>query len=299
LQSRNEVRAPFRRCITRGGLLETVARAGILARARRIGFESGNVTVAQSGNLRRLFRGKILLPLAELVENLSLIKDSGEIRSIAKAAAISDAVFGEILPSIRPGIREYEIAARISYLQRCAGAGGDAFEVIVASGERAALPHARATARKIRKGDPVVLDFGCTVDGYCSDLTRTVVVGQASRRMRDVYGAVLDAQSEAIAGARAGMTGAALDHIARSRIEEAGFRKFFIHSLGHGLGLSVHCRPRISSLSRERLRDGMVVTIEPGVYVPGWGGVRIEDDVVLRAGTCRVLTASPRELLIL
>jgi len=299
LQSRDEVRPPFRRLITRSGLLETIARAGLLDRHRRVGFESGHVTVAQHRNLRRLFPGASLRPLAELVENLTAVKDSSEIRSMAKAAAITDAAFAEILSEIRPGVREREIAARISYLQRCAGAGGDAFDVIVASGPRAALPHARATARKIRVGDLVILDFGCTVDGYCSDLTRTVAVGRASRRAREVHRAVLEAQSAGIAGARAGISAAVLDRIARVRIEEAGYGPYFNHSLGHGLGLSLHARPRISSLSMERLREGMVVTIEPGIYIPGWGGVRIEDDIVIRAGACRVLTHSPRELIIL
>jgi Xaa-Pro aminopeptidase len=299
IQSRGEVRPPFRRLITRGGLLETVARAGLLPRGSQVGFESGHVSVAQHRNLRRLLPGRTLRPLAELVENLTALKDAREVRCIAKAAAISDGVFSQIVAEIRPGMREREIAARISYLQRCAGSDGDAFDPIVASGERAALPHARASARKLRRGDLVILDFGCTVDGYCSDLTRTVAIGRASRRAREVHRAVRDAQAAAIEGARDGVRAAELDRLARARIEEAGFGAGFNHSLGHGLGLSLHARPRVSSLSKERLRQGMVLTIEPGVYIPGWGGVRIEDDVLIRAGACRVLTASPRELLVL
>jgi Xaa-Pro aminopeptidase len=299
LQSRTEVGPRFRRLITKSGLYETLSRSRLLPRKGRIGFEANQVTFVQYRTLRRLFPGSTLQPLAELVENLTLIKDPEEIASVRAAARITDHAFRDVLEFVRPGVREREIAARLSFLQKIAGAGGDAFDPIVASGERAALPHARATGKRIRTGEPIVMDFGCTVNGYSSDLTRTVFVGKASRKSRDVYAAVLEAQEEALATARDGITARELDAVARGAIDRAGYGRYFVHSLGHGLGLHIHERPRISALSGERLTSGMVVTVEPGIYIPGWGGVRIEDDVVLRDNGCDRLTSAPKELLVL
>jgi Xaa-Pro aminopeptidase len=299
LQSRAEVGTRFRRLITRTGLLETIAHARLLPRRGRTGFEAHQVTVAQHRALKRLFPGYLFQPLAEIIENLSQVKDADEVANIKAAARISDRAFLDVLPFIRPGAREREIAARISFLQKVGGAEGDAFDPIVASGERSALPHARASDRRIRRGDMVVLDFGCTVNGYRSDVTRTVAVGKASRQLREVYRTVLEAQEGALAAARDGITARALDAVARGIIETAGYGRHFIHSLGHGLGLHIHERPRISALSRETLKAGMVITVEPGIYLPGWGGVRIEDDVVLTTGGCKRLTFASKELLVL
>jgi Xaa-Pro aminopeptidase len=299
LQSRAEVASLYRRLIARAGLFEALAQSRFLGRAGRIGFEANDLSYSQYRVLKRLFPEAALQPLSELIENLMLLKEPGEIASIRTAARISDRVFRDVLQVLRPGLRERELAAEISYLQKKAGADGDAFDVIVASGERAALPHARASEKRIRTGEPVVMDFGCTVNGYCCDITRTVFVGKASRRARDVYRAVLEAQERAVAAARGGMTARELDAVARTAIEQAGYGPHFNHSLGHGLGLRIHERPRISYLSSERLKSGMVVTIEPGIYLPGWGGVRIEDDVVLRDDGCDRLTAATKELLVL
>jgi Xaa-Pro aminopeptidase len=297
LQSRTEVEG-FRRTIAKTSLLEEVAGTRMLLRARRVGIETGSMSIAQYRNLRKLFHGMTFVPADDIVEDIATVKDAEEVGNIRRAAAISDAVFAEILDFIRPGARERDIAAEISYRQKRHGAEQDAFEPIVASGERGALPHAGATARKLRYGDMVTLDFGCSHRGYHSDLTRTVSVGKVSRRNRELYNVVLGAQLEAIKAARGGMLARDLDSVARSFIAGHGYGRFFLHSLGHGLGLEIHEGPRISARSRDRLAAGNVITIEPGVYIRGVGGVRIEDDVLVKSDGCEVLTKAPKELMI-
>jgi Xaa-Pro aminopeptidase len=244
-------------------------------------------------------RRTVLVPSRGLVEELTVVKDPYELECIRQAVAVTDQVFQEILPEIRPGVSELEIAAEISYRHRRHGAEGDAFEPIVASGSRGASPHARASTRRIRTGEFVTLDFGCKVDGYCSDLTRTVALGRIARTLRAAYAAVLAAQREAIDAAHAGMIASELDAVARSRLAADGYARYFTHSLGHGVGLRIHEQPRVSRLSSERLQVSSVITIEPGIYIPGCCGVRIEDDVVLTSSGCTVLTNTPKELLIL
>jgi Xaa-Pro aminopeptidase len=207
-------------------------------------------------------------------------------------------VFGKIKRLIRPGVTELDIAAEISYLHRQLGGERDAFEPIVASGRRSALPHARATGKRIKHGDLVILDFGCSVNGYHSDITRTMVVGRASGEARRMHAAVLSASDEAIKSARAGMPAKELDRVARKEITGAGMAKYFVHALGHGLGIQVHERPRISALSKDILKAGNVVTIEPGVYIPSVGGVRIEDDVLITKSGCEVLSHTSKELFV-
>ncbi|HTY58680.1 MAG TPA: Xaa-Pro peptidase family protein [Bacteroidota bacterium] len=298
LQSGAEVRG-FRRIIGRRGLLEDAAASQTLRACRTAGFESDTMTYAQYRSLRRLFPGVAFRPATGIVESLSLVKDPGEIACIEQAAAIADRVFSEVLASIRPGVTELDVASEISYLNRRRGGESDAFDVIVASGPRGALPHARPTARKLRKGEFVLLDFGSRVRGYNSDLTRTVALGRVPRRLREAYSAVLEANEAASAAARAGMTARALDAVARTCLRRRGFGRYFVHSLGHGLGLRVHERPHVSPLSREVLERGSVITIEPGVYIPGAGGVRIEDDLLLGRSGCRLLTRSRRDLIVL
>jgi len=298
LQSSREVKR-LRRVIGRAGLLEDAAAARALAGCRDAAFESDALTYAQYRALKRLFPRVAFHPVAGLVEELSLVKDGGEIDAIASAALVADRVFHDLLRSVRPGATELDIAAEITWLTRRRGGEADAFDAIVASGPNGALPHARPGPRKIRKGDFVVLDFGAVVGGYCSDLTRTVCVGAANRRMRTAYDAVLEAHGAALAAARGDMAASALDGAARRSLRARGFGRYFTHSLGHGLGLRIHERPRVSPTSGETLRAGSVITIEPGVYLPGTGGVRIEDDILLEASGCRLLTKSPRALIIL
>lgn len=298
LQSAREVKK-FRRIIGSRGLPEDAAAARTLRGCRTAGFESDSLTYAQYRSLRKLFPRVRFRPTSGMVASLALVKDRQEVAFIERAAAISDRVFRDILKSLRPGVTELEIAAEISWLNRRRGAESDAFDVIVASGPRGALPHARPTARKMRKGEFILLDFGSTICGYSSDLTRTVALGRPPGKLLDAYRAVLEANETATASARGGMTARGLDAVARGCIRRRGFGRYFVHSLGHGLGLSVHERPRVSALSREVLRAGSVITIEPGIYIPGTGGVRIEDDVLLGDKGCRVLTRSPRELIVI
>lgn len=297
LQSETEV-AGFKRNVTARGLFEGAARHGMLRGVAKVGFESHHITYAQYRQLKKLFPSVSLQPTADFIEQIAAVKDAEEVKTIRKAVTISDRVFAEILKNLRAGVRELDIAAEIAYLHRRFGAEKDAFEAIVASGVRGCLPHARASAKKIRRGEMVTLDFGCTVDGYNSDITRTVAVGSISRQKRRMYDLVLDAQREAIAAARGGMAAKDLDAVARKRIRTGGFGRYFIHSLGHGLGLHVHERPRVSSSSKDQLQAGSVITIEPGVYIPDVGGVRIEDDVLLTERGCEVLNRAPKELMI-
>jgi Xaa-Pro aminopeptidase len=297
LQAKKEVRNCTRIVITKIGLLEEASKQFLLHK-QKVGFESQQVTYANYRGLRKLFPASSFVSTSNVVEDVMLVKDEREIETMRRAARISDRAFLQIIKMMRPDVRELELAAEISYLQKMFGAERDAFEIIVASGERSALPHARASDKKIQAGEMVTLDFGCVVSGYNSDLTRTIAVGRVSQQMKRVYAAVLDAQQYAIASVRAGMAAKDLDALARKRIVKHGFGKFFNHSLGHGIGLSVHERPKVSALSKEELQAGSVITIEPGVYLPNIGGVRIEDDVAVRENGCEVLNEAPKELVV-
>jgi Xaa-Pro aminopeptidase len=297
-QSRCLPRNIIRRTVL-GSLLEGVARLGFLKGCHSLGIEEDSITLERFRQMRRAFSGVSLCDTYAAIECLASVKEKVEIAALSKAAEISDAVFKEIVPLIRPGVTEVDIADEITCRQRNHGAEKDAFDPIVAAGDRSAQPHARATACKIRRGDSVVMDFGCTVQGYGSDLTRTVVVGLASARFRAMYETVLRAREEAVGKVREGVEARVVDAAARTVITRRGFGRYFVHSLGHGLGLSVHERPRLSPTSADILQDGNVLTIEPGIYIPGYCGVRIEDDIVVRRTGCTLLTKSPRELVIL
>jgi Xaa-Pro aminopeptidase len=235
-------------------------------------------------------------PTAELVETLRERKDPEEVAAIRRAGRMATDALGELLPQLRPGLTELQVAGLLERALREAGSEGFPFPTIVASGPRSALPHARSSSRTVAAGDLLLLDFGAQADGYCSDITRTVVVGGAGEREREVHAVVREAQARALAGVRAGQRGRDADALARDYIEQRGYGDRFQHSLGHGLGLEVHEAPRLSRQAETALPEGAVVTIEPGVYEPGWGGVRIEDDVHLGADGTEVLTHFTREL---
>jgi Xaa-Pro aminopeptidase len=285
--------------ITTDTLFNEMHRRKLLRPGARVGFDGNSLAFASYRTLQKKFQGVRFLPKADVLETIAVVKDEGEIKKIKHSVAITDRVFKEILDILRPGIREIDVAAEISYRQRKHGAEADAFETIVASGARGALPHGRASAKKIKRGELVTLDFGCIADGYHSDLTRTVAVGKPSAEARKVYQTVLDAQRRAIDAARSGIIAKDLDAVARSYITEKGYGRYFTHSLGHGLGLQIHESPKISSQNATRIERGFVVTIEPGIYIPRSLGVRIEDDVVIRDEGCDVLNHAPKELLIL
>lgn len=236
-------------------------------------------------------------PARDLVEALRERKDSGEVALIEIAARMATDALGATLPQIRAGQTETAIAGILEKALRDAGSEGFPFPTIVASGPRSALPHARSSSRMVESGDFLLIDFGAIHDGYCSDITRTVVVGKASPDQRRVYDAVRESQEKACVEVRAGMRGSEADAIARDYLKSAGLAEGFGHSLGHGIGLEVHEGPRLASSADAILPLDAVVTVEPGVYRAGWGGVRIEDDVLLGATGPRRLTDFPRELL--
>ncbi len=297
-QSKAEIDG-FELHVTQKGLVEEAGKLRHLKGKSRVGFESAHTSVEAHSKMRNVLAGSKLVPTKSVIENISAVKDESEIQSITRAIRITEKVFQKLLHLLKPGMTEQDVAAEIGYWHRRYGADGDAFEPIVASGARGALPHGRPSAKKIRRGEMVTLDFGCRLGGYHSDLTRTVAVGPPSPRARKIYLLVLEAQCKAIGAARAGFKASALDRIARNVISRQGFGSYFSHSLGHGLGIEIHEQLRLSAQSKESLRAGNVVTIEPGIYIPGFGGVRIEDDIVIRDGGCEVLTVAPKELIIL
>jgi Xaa-Pro aminopeptidase len=213
------------------------------------------------------------------------------------AALLISSVFDHVLKMVRPGIMELDLAAEMDYRMRKLGAEGPSFETIVASGPRAALPHARPTSRRLRRNELVVLDAGAILTGYCSDMTRTVFLGRAPGHIRQWYKAVREAQKAACEATAAGVQAGVPDAAARRVLESYRLGKYFVHSTGHGLGLEVHEAPRLAKGQKARIEPGMVVTIEPGVYVPGIGGIRIEDDLAVHADATEILTTTSRELL--
>ena len=224
-------------------------------------------------------------------------KDAAELAVMRRAAVLVGEVFESVLKLIKPGVRENEISAEIEYQMRKGGASGPSFETIVASGPRAALPHARPTGKRLRKNELVVLDLGVILGHYCSDMTRTVHLGRASQRVQGWYRAVQEAQEAGVAAVKAGVTCGDVDAAARGVLKRHGLETWFVHSTGHGLGLEVHEEPRIARDQATRLEPGNVITIEPGVYVEGVGGIRIEDDVAVRPGGREVLTRVKRDLI--
>ncbi|MFZ5590808.1 MAG: M24 family metallopeptidase [Bacillota bacterium] len=265
---------------------------------RNIGFEAHHVTFQQHELMQQKVPQVNWRPVTDLVETLRLYKDREEIRLIRESVALADAAFAEILPAIRPGVSERELAWRVEAFLRQQGASGVAFPFIFASGPRGAMPHGVASERVLQEGDLLTMDFGAVVNQYCSDMTRTVAVGYCDDRQREIYQVVLVAQQAAVAAIKPGVKASDVDAAARRVIKEAGFGDYFGHGTGHGVGLAVHEAPRLSWNSEQVLQAGMVVTVEPGIYLPGWGGVRIEDMVLVTENGHEVLTASPKQLLV-
>ncbi len=268
-----------------------------------VGFEAHAVTVSEHAEWERAAAAlppaarPRLLPAPPLVEELRLVKEPGEIAALERAAALTDACLEHAVALAVPGATEREIARAIQRYAMEHGADGLSFDSIVASGAHAARPHARPRDVPLARGEPLVLDLGATVDGYCSDLTRTVVVGgpeAAGETFRRVYSAVREAQARALEGIEAGMTGAQAHEIAAAAIAEAGYGERFGHGLGHGVGLQVHESPRLRPHSTHLLADGQVMTVEPGIYLPGWGGVRIEDMCAMEEGRLRPLSQAAK-----
>lgn len=264
---------------------------------QRIGFEAEDVSFATHRRLKdAVAEARVeLVPTDGLVEQLRAIKDDAELGHIQRAIALADAAFEHVAAGMRPSMTERQVAWELERFIRENGGEGVSFELIVAAGPNGAKPHHHPTDRPIGRGEPVVMDLGAIAGGYCSDLTRTVCMGEPDSTFEKIYDIVLGAQLAAIATVGVGMTGEQADGLARKVILEAGYGDNFGHGLGHGVGLEIHEHPRLGKASSDVLKDGMVVTIEPGIYLTGWGGVRIEDMVVLENGRARVLTRAPKD----
>jgi Xaa-Pro aminopeptidase len=282
----------------KGSLFESTGEFLAAHKAKNVGFEATQLSVSQYGALRKATgRSCKWKPAAGLVASLRMHKDVQELAVMRRAAVLAGRVMEEAVPLLKGGVREFEVAAEIEYQMRKRGASGPAFETIVAFGERAALPHARPTAKRLKKNEFVVLDLGVILAHYCSDITRTFYYGKAPARARQWYKAVQDAQVAAIAAVKNGVLCGDVDAAARQVLESQGLGKYFVHSTGHGLGLEVHEDPRIARGQKKRLEAGNVVTIEPGIYIEGVGGIRIEDDVAVHNDRIEVLTRFTRDLI--
>ncbi len=267
---------------------------------RRLGFEAGHVTVAQWEVFQKLAPDIEWVAAMDIVETLRRVKDAGEVEAIRRAIAVAEAAFESVKPLLQPGTREQDFALELEFAMRRGGAEGVAFDTIVASGALGAHPHHHAGPRPLTAGDFVTVDWGATVDGYNSDLTRTYAIGRADEKQREVYAVVLEAQQRAIAAIRPGRTGKEIDAIARDFITERGYGDAFGHGLGHSLGRSVHDGPGFSPRADTLvLQPGMVLTVEPGIYLENWGGVRVEEDILVRESGCEILTHLPNALEVL
>ncbi|MEA4882322.1 MAG: Xaa-Pro peptidase family protein [Clostridia bacterium] len=276
-------------------LKELAAKHGV----HRLGFEKSSVTFGFHEKLVNAGLEAQLIPTVGIVEDLRYVKDDYEIELIAKAARIADEAFGYILEIVKVGIEEKEIEVELDYFMRRAGASAVGFPTIIASGPRSSLPHAVPSRRKIEYGDFITMDFGALYGGYRSDMTRTVVMGRANDTQKQIYEIVRNAQEEGLLHVSAGVKGTDPDRSARDVIIAAGFGDFFGHGLGHGVGLEIHEEPFMSPKCDKTLAAGNVITVEPGLYLPKWGGVRIEDTVVVKEDGCEPLTLSPKELIVL
>jgi len=297
VQAREETHAASVRIVK--GSPSTAAISSVARKRHTVGIEADHVTVSQRASLAKGASNARLKALCGLVERGRMIKQPDEVMQLKAAVMLASGVFEVLLHGIKPGIAESHVAAELEYVARRSGAQGMSFETIVASGPRSAMPHGVASEQAIPAQGFVVLDYGVILAGYCSDMTRTVHVGPPGRKQRDLYQAVLDAQLAAIDVVRPGVQAGKVDQAARKVLRKAGFDSYFTHSTGHGVGLEIHEPPRLGKGQTELLQAGMVITIEPGAYIPGLGGVRIEDMVLVTETGCQVLTPTSKELIIL
>jgi len=294
-QARHEVRG-FQILISRQDPRQQLANLLKQKGLEKLGFEDEEVSVAMWRQLKHLFPALKGHAATGAVELARAEKTVDEITKIKHAAAITTRAYQSVLKKIKPGLSERELAFELEKQMMIAGSEASAFPVIVASGPNSALPHASPSERRLRVGDLLVMDFGSRYQGYNADLTRTVVIGKASGRQKEVYKTVKNAQKAAQKDIISGQFISQCDKNARRVFKQAGWLKYFVHSLGHGIGLEVHEYPRVSYLSQEKFKTGMVVTCEPGLYFPGWGGVRIEDDVLVSETSASWLSNSAEEL---
>lgn len=265
--------------------------------AEKVGFEDQYLLYSSYSRLQEACKGKLTTPLGDSLDLLRSVKTEQELEYMAKAEEIGDMAFSHMLEVLKPGMTEMETAAELEYFMKTHGAENLSFETIIASGVNSAMPHAMPSHKKIEKGDFVTMDFGCVYNGYCSDMTRTVVIGKANEKQKEIYGIVLEAQLAGLDVCRSGVRGCDVDKVSRDIITKAGYGDYFGHGLGHSVGLYIHEEPRLSKTCETVLQPNMIQTVEPGIYLPGFGGVRIEDMVVVTEGKCRNLAHSPKELI--
>lgn len=293
IQAAEETKCTVR--VVQGSLLPSVAKS--LARGR-LGFEAAHLTFDAYRTLRAHLPPKVAAISVEgVVEEHRMVKSDAEIESMRRSAALAGKAFVQMLRHIRPGIRELDVASELDYRMRRLGAESPAFETIVASGARSALPHASPTAKVLGNREILLIDMGAFLEGYASDMTRTIFLGAARPKAKRLYSAVLEAQRAALEAVRDGTAAKSVDRAARRVLRTAGLERTFVHSTGHGLGLEIHESPRVARKVGIELKTGMAITVEPGVYLQGFGGIRIEDTVVVNRGGCEILTPASKELI--
>ncbi len=285
---------------TKDGILKAVAKRAPGGKLRRAGFEDTHLTFSDFEYLRNgTPPGFKWVPAGGMVEDLRAVKDEGEIEQIRRSCRLTSEVFEETLKRVKPGVRESDLAAEIEHRMKKKGAEGPAFETIVASGSRGALPHGRASEKVLQSGELVIFDLGAILGGYASDMTRTVFLGDPPRRVKALYRAVLEAQQQAAEAVQEGASAKAVDAKARQVLQSYGLVRHFTHSTGHGVGLEIHERPRIARTEKSRLRRFQVVTVEPGIYLEGFGGIRIEDTIAVGHNNREALTLASKDKWIL
>lgn len=278
---------------------EALAELSLQLNINSLAFEDEHLTYKQFSELQEKLPRKVkVLPLPGLVEELRMVKGAQEIENLSKAADLADRAFEHILNFVLPGAKEKDIAFELEFFMRRQGAAKISFDTIVASGSRGAMPHGIASEKTFKFGELVTFDFGCEYKGYFSDLTRTVSLGPPDREQEKIYAIVLEAQEAGLSYLKAGLKASEVDGVVREAISKRGYLEYFRHSTGHGVGLNVHEAPRLSRNDSTILRPGMIVTVEPGIYIPGWGGIRIEDMAVVLEQGCRRLTQAPKDKLI-
>lgn len=282
----------------KGPLVKEVAVQLAKAGAKNLGFEKEHTTFSQYETFKSETEAE-LVPVSGLVEKMRLIKSADEVQIIQEAVDIADAAFTHIQSYIKPGVKEIDVSNELEFFMRKQGAVSSSFDIIVASGYRSALPHGVASSKEIQSGELVTLDFGAYYQGYCSDITRTVAVGEVDDELKKIYHTVLEAQLRGVNGIKPGMTGIEADALTRDYIKSEGYGDCFGHSTGHGMGMEVHEGPGLSFRSEQKLVPGMVVTVEPGIYVAGKGGTRIEDDIVITKDGNTIMSKSTKELITL
>ena len=282
----------------KGNMEQEIANQTTRLNIQKLGIEENNMTLKQYSSLKK-YTNIELVQVSELIETIRAIKEESEIETIKVAARIADEAFQHITGFLKPGVSEFDVRDELEFFMRKQGASSSSFNIIVASGVRSSLPHGVATNKIIENGDMVTLDFGALYNGYCSDLTRTISIGSYSKEFEKIYGIVLEALKRGTEAIRPGESAKTIDDVTRNYITDHGYGEYFGHSTGHGVGLELHEPLRLSQESKTILQEGMVVTVEPGIYIPNWGGCRIEDDIVITKDGYEVITKADRDLIVI